>query len=138
MKLKSIKEIQNDLLHLSHFDVLIFGSYVEGGFKSDSDIDICILSHSHEKLIHQTILDRFQGQFLPIYELHIFETLPITIQYSIWSNYSVLFGNELDISEYLYKFRKIWRDCKHRIFENQFDSATEQWEKIQQSSHFEG
>lgn len=80
----------------------MFGSYVEGGFRPNSDIDICILSHSRRKEVQEKIMSQNEGSFPKIYELHIFESFPITIQYSIWSNYIVLFGNEIEISEYLY------------------------------------
>ena len=130
MIFKPIETIQNELHLLSQYEVIIFGSYVEGGFGPNSDIDICILSHSKVKEEDIRILEQFQCKIPPIYELHIFESSPITIQYSIWSNYHVLFGNDLEISEYLYEYRKIWRDCKHRILGNQFSSAAEQWKKL--------
>jgi len=37
----------------------------------------------------------------------------------------VLFGDDLDISEYFYKYRKRWEDVKNRIFSNQFKDFRE-------------
>jgi len=44
-------------------------------------------------------------------------------------NYKVLFGDEVEISEYFYFYRKLWADSKHRIFDNQFKNLKEQKEK---------
>jgi len=127
MNLNNLSKIQSDLSALSCFDVLIFGSYVEGGFSPKSDIDIAILTHTKDPQKNWELYEKILGQFPLPYEIHLFETLPIRIQYSIWTNYHVLFGDPLEISEYLYQFRKIWKDCKHRILENQFNSSKEQW-----------
>ena len=54
------------------------------------------------------------------YDIRVFELFPIYIQASITNNYLVLFGDPLQISEYLYCYRKKWDDCKHRILSNQF------------------
>jgi len=44
---------------------------------------------------------------------------------SFIKDYEVVFGNRLDISEYFYKFRKLWNDTRHRIEENRFRSMEE-------------
>ncbi|MDK2988166.1 MAG: uncharacterized protein PWQ47_1304, partial [Methanothermococcus sp.] len=61
------------------------------------------------------------------YDLKIFEELPLYIQINIIKNFkgNVIYGDELELSEYFYKFRKLWRDMEHRIKENTFSSVRE-------------
>ncbi len=72
----------------------------------------------------------------PVYDIRIFELLPLQIKISVIENYEVLFGNRLDLSEYFYIFRKMWRDTKHRIEDNRFGSAKEQIEAIDRYRRF--
>lgn len=72
------------------------------------------------------------GRAPPVYDIRIFELLPLQIKISVIENYEVIFGNHLDLSEYFYIFRKLWNDTKHRIEENRFGSAKEQIEIIEQ------
>ncbi|TXT64212.1 MAG: hypothetical protein BAJALOKI3v1_240026 [Promethearchaeota archaeon] len=58
----------------------------------------------------------------PKYDIHLFELFPLYIKIDIIQNYETLFGGALDISEYFYQYRKIWRDTLPRIKDNQFDS----------------
>jgi len=73
------------------------------------------------------------GKYPPLYEIHVYELLPLTVKHSFWDNFETIFGNKLDISEYFYQDRKIWRDCKHRILENQFDSVEQQIQLIRKN-----
>ena len=40
-------------------------------------------------------------------------------------HHEVIYGNELDLSEYFYFFRKLWRDMERRIRENEFKDFEE-------------
>ncbi len=107
--------IRVDLKSLANYEVVIFGSYVEGGFREGSDIDVAVITRRRdcEELI------RFQkeliGKFPPMYDVRVFELLPLRIKASIIENYRVLFGDPLEISEYFYFWRKMWNDVKHRV-----------------------
>ena len=41
------------------------------------------------------------------------------------SNYIVIFGDALEISEYFYQYWKLWRDMKYRYEENRLKSQKE-------------
>jgi len=107
------------------YDVVAYGSYVEGGMRPNSDIDIAVISHEIKKEQNVKLQEDLLGKFPLKYDIRIFELLPIFIQISIIENYNVIFGDLLEISEYFYFFRKKWDDCKHRILSNQFSSYHE-------------
>ncbi len=65
------------------------------------------------------------GRFNPLYDIRVFEMLPLHIQINIIKNHLVLFGDELELSEYFYFYRKLWNDVKQRIAENQFQDSKE-------------
>jgi len=104
------------------FEVVLFGSFVEGGVRPKSDIDVAILSRKTEKEENIEIQKDILGEYPLQFDLRVFELFPIYIQISIIEHYKVIFGNPLEISEYFYYFRKKWDDCKFRILSNQFAS----------------
>ena len=104
------------------FEVVLFGSLVEGGVRPKSDIDVAILSRKTEKKENIEIQKDILGEYPLQFDLRVFELFPIYIQISIIEHYKVIFGNPLEISEYFYYFRKKWDDCKLRILSNQFAS----------------
>jgi predicted nucleotidyltransferase len=107
------------------YDVVVYGSFVEGGMRPNSDIDIAIISYEAEKDKNVEIQKELLGQFPLKYDIRIFELFPIYLQISIIKNHRVIFGDPLEISEYFYSFRKKWDDCKYRILTNQFSSYRE-------------
>jgi len=118
LKLKTIDQIQKDFSELrNQFEILWYGSRVNGGARPKSDYDIAIITRNHnynENLQKQIdILKYYRKE----YDIRIFELLPIHIQMSIIFNNRIIFGNELELSEYFYQYRKIWRDCKHRTIQ---------------------
>lgn len=133
---KSLKEIRNDLkdLELMKFDVVVYGSYVKE--KSIRDIDIAVITKIKDKEKNLKIWNDIIGRFPPIYDIRIFELMPLNIKISVIENYKVVFGDHLDISEYFYFERKLWNDQKYRIEENKFKSykekirAMERWKKL--------
>jgi len=132
MKLKKLKKIRGELHFLEgKHSVVVYGSYVEGGMRPDSDIDIAVLSHETEKDHNIELQKELLGKFPLKYDFRIFELFPIFIQISIIKDYEVIFGNPLEISEYFYSFRKKWDDCKHRILYNQFSSYRERLSLIE-------
>jgi len=131
---KSLDEIKNDLDELKNFDVVVYGSYVKE--KSIRDIDIAVITKIKNKDENLKIWENFIGRFPQIYDIKIFELMPLTIKISIMNNYEVIFGNPLDISEYFYFYRKLWNDQKYRIEENRFKSykekiyAMKRWKEV--------
>ncbi len=122
----SIDEIKHILAPLKEkYEVILFGSAVEGGLRPKSDIDIAILSHNQNEKKNIKFQKELLGKFPLKFDIRVFELFPIYIQISIIQNYKVIFGNPLEISEYFYNFRKKWDDCKHRILSNQFSSYLE-------------
>ncbi len=108
-------KIREDLKALSDYEVVVFGSYVEGGFGERSDIDVAVITRMRD----QEELIKFQkeliGKFPPLYDVRVFELLPLRIKASVIENYRVLFGDPLEISEYFYFWRKMWNDVKRRV-----------------------
>lgn len=115
-KLRSLKQ---------NYEVIIFGSQVEGGARPNSDIDIAVISRENVIEKNINLQKELLGKFSLKIDVRVFELFPIYIQISIIDQYEVIFGDILEISEYFYTFRKKWDDCKHRILSNQFSSYQE-------------
>jgi hypothetical protein len=107
------------------YEIVIYGSQVEGGIRPDSDIDIAVITRESKIENNIEIQKELLGMYPLNFDVRVFELFPIYIQISIIENYKVLFGDILEISEYFYSFRKKWDDCKHRILSNQFSSYRE-------------
>ncbi|KKN07125.1 hypothetical protein LCGC14_1070340 [marine sediment metagenome] len=126
MNSNELKKLREDLIDLKRKnEVVLFGSHVEGGVRPISDIDVAVLSLDKDRDKNLKLQKELLGKFPLKYDIHVFELFPIYIQISIVENYLVLFGDLLDISEYFYKYRKRWDDCKYRILSNQFSSNKE-------------
>jgi len=126
MNLPNLNEIKKTLKKLENtYEVVLYGSYVEESMRPTSDIDISVLTRLNDKEQNKIIQYNLFSAAPLKYEIRVFELLPIFIQISVISNYKVIFGDLLEISEYFYDFRKKWDDCKHRILNNQFTSIQE-------------
>ena len=101
------------------FGILLYGSYAKDEYTKRSDIDISLVGVDRDT--YMEILGKLGNK----YDIKIFEELPLYIKIDIIKNHKVIFGDELELSEYFYKFRKIWRDTEKRIRENQFKSVRE-------------
>ena len=121
MTLLKMNEIEETLAPLENkYEVVLYGSQIKGGTRPSSDIDVAVITRNSNQAANIEIQNEILGTAPLKYDLRVFELLPIYIQISIISNYKVIFGDPLEISEYFYSFRKIWEDCKHRILSNQF------------------
>ena len=91
--------IKKDLVKLNRFEVIIFGSYVNGKFTSRSDIDIAVITRNNNpeknKKIWASLL-----KIPSLYHLNIFELLPLNVKADIMDNHLVLFGERLAIRAY--------------------------------------
>lgn len=114
---------------------MIFGSYVTGEFRKGSDIDIAVITRLKDEKKNFEIQKSLIGKFKPSYDIRVFELLPIKVKASVFSDYIVLFGDELEISEYFYHWRKIWEDLRHRI--SYHKSAGEKLKAIERGKRLE-
>jgi len=111
----NLDTIRLDLSALSNKDVLLFGSFVTGEFREGSDIDISILSHSENIEVMIDLKTKLLGTIPDYYDISIFEALPTIVKASVLQNYKVLFGNPLEIGEYLRTYWKEWQDYSYRF-----------------------
>ena len=112
----SLKKIKEDLKPLSKYEVVLFGSYVNGEFRESSDIDVAVITRKKNFNKNVKILKDILGKVKPIYDLRIFELLPLKVKANVINNYIVVFGDELEISEYFYYWRKFCEDFKYRLY----------------------
>ncbi len=110
-----IEEIRKDLKEISNYESVIYGSYVTGEFRDGSDIDVAVITRRRDEKENYAIQRSLFSKIRPIYDVRVFELLPLKVKASVFSDYIVLFGDEPEISEYFYRWRKMWDDMKHRI-----------------------
>jgi predicted nucleotidyltransferase len=131
-----LEQIKDDLAFLKGYDLVIFGSYVTGDFREGSDIDIALITRINDYERNLNILKSLIGRAPAVYDIRIFELLPLKIKASVMDNYILLYGTLPDISEYFYHCRKLWDDCKHRVAAGYFGSYREQIAAIQRFKRF--
>lgn len=124
----SLNEIKIDLMHLKNFETVIFGSYASNYFNGRSDI--AIVTRKTDPKQNKEIWKNALKKSRQNYHLNVFELLPLNVKAEIMDNFIALFGDRIEISEYFYHFRKLWKDAKHRHFENQFSNFKEKISKI--------
>ena len=124
---EQIEQIENNIL-ISKYDVVLFGSQVTNEIRPTSDIDIAIITKIKNREKNIRIQKEILGSLPLIYDIKVFELMPIDIQISIIDSFKVIIGDSLEITEYFYDFRKKWDDVKHRILGNQFKSMKESLE----------
>jgi predicted nucleotidyltransferase len=123
--MKTLQDIKNDLSFVKDYKVVVFGSYAAKKADKRSDIDIAVITGEENRKRCIEIWRGLMGKAPEVYDIKIFELLPLRIKASVIQRYEVVFGNRLDISEYFYSFRKLWNDMKHRIEKNRFRSMRE-------------
>ena len=100
--------------------VLLFGSAARGELSTRSDIDIALVNPRTN-----TVLLKVFARLGQRYDVKIFEVLPLPIKMDIIKHHLVIFGDEVELSYYFYRFRKEWNDVEHRIRSNRFNSVRE-------------
>ena len=108
-------DIRSDLLFLEDYEVVIFGSYANKTANKRSDIDIAVITRMNDRARCIEIWKDLLGRSPSIYDIRIFELLPLQIKNSVIENCRVVFGDKLDISEYFYNFRKRSRSAREKI-----------------------
>lgn len=113
-----VKQIQKDFEFIKGkaLGVVLFGSYAKRKETKRSDIDICLIS---PQVSLMEVLRIVGGR----YDTKVFEDLPLSIKMEIIRNHQVIIGNEVNLSWYFYKFRKLWGDMRHRIKKYSFKNA---------------
>lgn len=106
----TLERIREDLSPYQDLWVIIFGSWVNNEMTNRSDIDVSIISKNHNKIENIDFYSNLIGKVDPLYDVKLFELLPLYIQGDILEHYQVVFGDEVEISYYLYRFRKLWQD----------------------------
>ncbi|ASJ12509.1 nucleotidyltransferase domain-containing protein [Thermococcus thioreducens] len=99
--------------------ILLYGSHAKGDATSRSDIDVCLVKPKPG--VYGEVLQKLGGK----YDIKVFEELPLYLQIEVIRNHKVIYGDEIELSEYFYRFRKLWKDMEHRIKENRFESVRE-------------
>ena len=127
---KSLSEIRRDLEPLRDYWEVVYGSYARNQCTPRSDIDVAVITKIRDPNVNIKILWTLFSKIKPGYDVRIFELLPLPIKISVIDNYIVIFGDPLDISEYFYFYRKLWKDVKPRYLANQFNSYKEILEGI--------
>ena len=125
-----LQQIKKDLEFLQDNEVVIYGSFVSNQITPRSDIDIALVTRQHDLLVNKQMGLGVIGRANPLYDIRVFELLPLHIQINIIQHHVVLFGEEVELSEYFYFYRKLWNDVKQRIAENQFQNSKELRESI--------
>ncbi len=132
-----IEEIKNDLSFCQKYWTVIYGSYITEHFISNrSDIDIAVITQKKDKETNLEIWNSLLGKAPPTYDIRIFELFPLYIQIEIINAHQVLFGDPLEISEYFYQYRKIWKDMELRVRESQFESIDEKIQLMKNREKF--
>ena len=129
----NLGKIKEDLKFLKDYEAILYGSHVTGEFRVGSDIDIAVISRIKDRDKNLELLRSFIGKTKPVYDIRIFELLPLKLKASAVSDYLVLYGDELEISEYFYHYRKQWNDQKHRIIGGYYKSYKEKIAAIKSS-----
>jgi predicted nucleotidyltransferase len=125
-KSNSITKIKEDLDFCSNYWTVLYGSFVKGNFiLNRSDVDVAIITKTKDKESNSKLWLTLLEKITPSYDIKIFELLPLFLKIEVIESYNVLFGDPLEISEYFYKYRSIWKEMVGRYKSNQFISTQE-------------
>ena len=131
----NLAKLKRELTPLKKFgEVVIFGSQVTGDATQRSDVDVAVVTHSRDREKNKDTWLDILGRVNPAeYDVKVFELLPLNVQMSVVNNFTVIYGNRLDLLEYFYFYRKLWSDVEHRYEENRFKSVKEKkknWQRL--------
>lgn len=92
--------------------VLLYGSQASGDSTPRSDVDICIVApEADREALFRAILRHVREP----YDVKIFESLPMYLKIQVIRNHVVVYARDiLDLYEYLYTYRKLWKDQERR------------------------
>ncbi|MEM2133926.1 MAG: nucleotidyltransferase domain-containing protein [Candidatus Jordarchaeaceae archaeon] len=92
--------------------VLLYGSQASGESTPRSDVDICVVApEANRNELFRTLLRHVREP----YDAKIFESLPMYLKIQVIKNHIVVYArNILDLYEYFYTYRKLWKDQERR------------------------
>ena len=114
-----IKKLRKELASLEKrkeiLAVLLFGSQLhEELITNRSDIDICVVAPDAKKPVDLQ-LELYSIVRNEKYDIKVFELLPLYLKMEIIRDHEIIFTrNRLDLYEYFYFYRKIWKDQEYR------------------------
>lgn len=106
-----IERIRKDFEFLSNevLAIVIYGSRAKGEETERSDIDVCIVAPNRNSS------EIFKKTLSLDYDIKIFELMPLYLKAEVIENHEIVYTSDLlEFYEYLYFYRKIWKDQKHR------------------------
>jgi len=119
VKQELIAKIRKDLSPLKNrkeiLAILLYGSQLhENLVTSRSDIDICVVAPDIKN--HMDLqLELYHIVRNEKYDVKVFELLPLYLKMEIIKEHEIIFTrNRLDLYEYFYFYRKIWKDQEYR------------------------
>lgn len=121
----SMDELRRDLASLGASEVVVFGSAATGDMHARSDVDVAVVTRDADRARNEALWGELLGRAPDAYEVRIYELLPLPVQVAIADDHVVVFGDELDLSEYFYEARKRWRDVGPRMRANRFETVAE-------------
>jgi len=119
------EKIKKDLNFLREYNVVLYGSILTPYFSERSDIDVCVITMNRDREYNRRLWLSLLAKNKGSYDIRIFEFMPLFLKVEIIKNYKILFGNKLEISEYFYFYRKIWKDMEARVERNRIKSVKE-------------
>ncbi|ODS35452.1 hypothetical protein BEH94_06410 [Candidatus Altiarchaeales archaeon WOR_SM1_SCG] len=73
-----LNDIQEDLKDLCKSWVVVYGGYVKD--RSMRDVDVAVITKIRDKSENMRLWYSFIGKFPPVYDIKIFELMPLTIK----------------------------------------------------------
>lgn len=89
--------------------ILIFGSHAWNLATPRSDVDVCIVApNSNRKQLRDWLLRKGPGS---PYDIKIFKVLPLFLKMEVIERHQLIYSPDpLELYEYFYFYRKIWKD----------------------------
>lgn len=113
-KIREVKQFVKKIFALEEVhSVLIFGSLAKGEISERSDIDICVVAPKAKN--REKLANKIAGMLPNDYDACLFELLPLYMKIEIINNHIILYTRDkLELYEYFYRYRKLWKDQEHR------------------------
>lgn len=111
-----VEKVKRDFVFLTErrdvLAVLLYGSQASGESTPRSDVDICVVAPEADRdELFRTLLRHVREP----YDVKIFESLPMYLKIQVIKNHIVVYArNILDLYEYFYTYRKLWKDQERR------------------------
>lgn len=113
-KIREIKKRVKKIFDLQEVhSILVFGSLTKGEISERSDIDICVIAPNAKN--KERLANKIAGMLPKNYDVCLFELLPLYMKIEIIKNHIILYTKDkLELYEYFYHYRKLWKDQEHR------------------------